>query len=52
MPIELGMEVETESGYLGIVAGSPRNGKWLVVDGDRCFRMREEQIREHSPYPW
>ena len=46
--IELGMEVENLNGYLGVVAASPRNGKWLVVDGDKSFRVSEEEIREYD----
>jgi len=47
--IELGMEVENLNGYLGVVAASPRNGKWLVVDGDKSFRVSEDEIREFDP---
>lgn len=47
--IELGMEVENLNGYLGVVAASPRNGKWLVVDGDKSFRVSEEEVREFDP---
>ena len=39
--IKLGMEVMNLDGYLGVVAASPRNGKWLVVDGNKSFRVRE-----------
>ena len=46
--IELGMEVENLNGYLGVVAASPRNGKWLVVDGNKSFRVREEEMREYD----
>ena len=35
-------------GYLGVVAASPRNGKWLVVDGNKSFRVREEEMREYD----
>lgn len=46
--IELGMEVENLFGSLGVVAGSPRDGKWLVVDPatGRERRIREEDMRE------
>lgn len=47
--IELGMEVENLNGYLGVVAASPRNGKWLVVDGDKSFRVSEDEVREFDP---
>ena len=43
------MEVENLNGYLGVVAASPRNGKWLVVDGDKSFRVSEDEIREFDP---
>jgi len=47
--IELGMEVENLNGYLGVVAASPRNGKWLVLTDDgRSVRVREEEIREYD----
>ena len=46
--IELGMEVMNLNGYLGVVAASPRNGKWLVVDGNKSFRVREEEMREYD----
>ena len=47
--IELGMEVENLNGYLGVVAASPRNGKWLVLTDDgRTVRVREEDIREYD----
>ena len=47
--IELGMEVENVNGYVGVVAGSPRNGKWLILKDDgRTVRMREEHIREYD----
>ena len=29
--IQLGMQVEDMRGYLGVVAASPRGGKWLVL---------------------
>ena len=35
-------------GYLGVVAAPPRNGKWLVVDGNKSFRGREEEMREYD----
>ena len=45
--IKLGMEVMNLDGYLGVVAASPRNGKWLVLtDEGRSVRVREEHIRE------
>jgi len=48
--IELGMEVENLNGYLGVVAASPRNGKWLVVTDDgREVRVREDEVREFDP---
>ena len=46
--IELGMEVMNLNGYLGVVAGSPRNGKWLVIDGNKVRRVREEHMREYD----
>ena len=47
--IELGMEVENLNGYLGVVAASPRNGKWLILKDDgRTVRVREEEIREYD----
>ena len=46
--IKLGMEVMNLDGYLGVVAASPRNGKWLVVDGNKSFRVREEEMREYD----
>ncbi len=46
--IKLGMEVMNLNGYLGVVAASPRNGKWLVVDGNKSFRVREEEMREYD----
>ena len=49
--IQLGMQVEDVRGYLGVVAASPRGGKWLVlkVDG-RTVRRAEHEIREFEPY--
>ena len=45
--ITLGMEVENVNGYVGVVAASPRHGKWLILKDDgRTVRMREEHIRE------
>ena len=35
-------------GYLGVVAASPRKGKWLVVDGNKSLRVREEEMREYD----
>jgi|TARA_Y100001937_G_scaffold53809_1_gene74287 hypothetical protein len=47
--IELGMEVMNLNGYLGVVAASPRNGKWLVLTDDgRTVRVREEEMREYD----
>ena len=47
--IELGMEVENLNGYLGVVAASPRNGKWLVLTDDgREVRVSEEEVREYD----
>ena len=46
--INLGMEVRNLDGYRGVVAASPRNGKWLVVDGNKSFRVREEEMREYD----
>ena len=47
--IELGMEVEDMNGYVGVVVGSPRNGKWLILKDDgRAVRLREEYIREYD----
>ena len=46
--IKWGMEVMNLDGYLGVVAASPRNGKWLVVDGNKSFRVREEEMREYD----
>ena len=47
--ITLGLEVEDVNGYVGVVAGSPRNGKWLILKDDgRTVRIREEYIREYD----
>ena len=38
-------------GYLGVVAASPRGGKWLVLKDDgRTVRRAEHEIREYEPY--
>ena len=48
--IELGMYVEDMRGYLGMVAASPRGGKWLVLKDDgRPVRRSEHEIREYEP---
>jgi len=47
--IELGMEVEDTHGYLGVVACSPRGGKWLILKDDgRMIRRAEYDIREYD----
>ena len=47
--ITLGLQVEDVNGYVGVVAGSPRNGKWLILKDDgRTVRIREEYIREYD----
>ena len=47
--IILGMEVEDRTGYLGIVACSPRGGKWLIMKDDgRMIRRSEHEIREYD----
>ena len=47
--IKLGMEVEYVNGYVGVVAASPRHGKWLILKDDgRTVRLREEYIREYD----
>ena len=47
--IELGMEVEDMRGYLGVVAASPRGGKWLILKDDgRMIRRAEYDIREYD----
>ena len=49
--IELGMQVEDLRGYLGVVAASPRHGKWLILKDDgRTVRRAEHEIREYEPY--
>lgn len=56
--IELGMEVEDSRGYLGVVAASPRGGKWFILKDDgRMVRRAEHEIREfepchHDPAQW
>ena len=48
--IELGMEVEDMRGYLGVVAASPRGGKWLILKDDgRMVRRAEHEVREFDP---
>ena len=48
--IQLGMQVEDMRGYLGVVAASPRGGKWLVLKDDgRTVRRAEHEIREFEP---
>ena len=48
--IELGMEVEDMRGYLGVVAASPRGGKWLILKDDgRMVRRAKHEVREHEP---
>ena len=48
--IELGMEVEDMRGYLGVVAASPRGGKWLILKDDgRTVRRAEHEVREYEP---
>ena len=48
--IELGMEVEDMRGYLGVVAASPRGGKWLILKDDgRMVRRAEHEVREYEP---
>ena len=48
--IELGMEVEGVRGYLGVVAASPRGGKWLILKDDgRMVRRAEHEVREFDP---
>ncbi len=48
--IELGMQVEDLRGYLGVVAASPRGGKWLILKDDgRTVRRAEYDIREFDP---
>ena len=37
-------------GYLGMVAASPRGGKWLILKDDgRTVRRSEHEIREYEP---
>lgn len=37
-------------GYLGVVAASPRGGKWLILKDDgREVRRSEHEIREYDP---
>jgi len=48
--IQLGMQVEDMRGYLGVVAASPRGGKWLILKDDgREVRRSEHEIREYDP---
>tara|TARA_Y100001938_G_scaffold150696_1_gene242892 strand:+ start:916 stop:1113 length:198 start_codon:yes stop_codon:yes gene_type:complete len=47
--IELGMQVEDMRGYLGVVAASPRGGKWLILKKDgRTVRRADHEIREYD----
>ena len=49
--IQLGMQVEDMRGYLGVVAASPRGGKWLILKDDgRPVRRAEHEVREYEPY--
>ena len=49
--IELGMQVEDMRGYLGVVAASPRGGKWFILKDDgRMVRRAEHEVREYEPY--
>ena len=49
--IELGIQVEDVRGYLGVVAASPRGGKWLILKDDgRTVRRAEHEIREYELY--
>lgn len=48
--IELGMQVEDMRGYLGVVAASPRGGKWLILKEDgRTVRRADHEVREFDP---
>ena len=48
--IQLGMQVEDVRGYLGVVAASPRGGKWLILKEDgRTVRRAEHEVREFDP---
>ena len=48
--IQLGMQVEDMRGYLGVVAASPRGGKWLILKDDgREVRRAEHEVREYEP---
>ena len=48
--IELGMYVEDMRGYHGMVAASPRGGKWLILkDAGRTVRRAEHVGREYEP---
>ena len=49
--IQLGMQVEDVRGYLGVVAASPRGGKWLILKDDgRTVRRAEHEVREFDPW--
>jgi hypothetical protein len=42
--------VEDVRGYLGVVAASPRGGKWLILKDDgRMVRRAEHEVREFDP---
>ena len=42
--------MEDMRGYLGVVAASPRGGKWLILKDDgREVRRSEHEIREYDP---
>lgn len=42
--------MEDLRGYLGVVAASPRNGKWLILKDDgRAVRRAEHEVREFDP---
>ena len=44
------MQVEDVRGYLGVVAASPRNGKWLIIKpAGRAARRAEHEVREVDP---
>ena len=42
--------MEDVRGYLGVVAASPRGGKWLILKDDgRTVRRAEHEVREFDP---
>ena len=42
--------MEDMRGYLGVVAASPRGGKWLILKDDgRTVRRAEHEVREFDP---